>query len=51
MGERKLVDEYTMEPTTGRGVPVKRGQVLRIEQVGKGQCLDFNAAGHVTCTA
>ena len=43
MGERKLVDEYTMEPTTGRGVPVKRGQVLRIEQVGKGQCLDFNA--------
>jgi uncharacterized protein YcgI (DUF1989 family) len=32
-----------MDPTTGKGIPVMRGQVLRIKQVGKGQCLDFNA--------
>lgn len=43
MGERKLIEEYTMDPTTGRAVPIKRGQVLHIEQIGKGQCLDFNA--------
>jgi hypothetical protein len=43
MGDRKLVEEFVMEPTTGRAVPIKRGQLLRIEQIGKGQCLDFNA--------
>ncbi len=43
MSERKLIEQYTLEPTTGRGVPLLRGQVLRVTQVGKGQCLDFNA--------
>jgi uncharacterized protein YcgI (DUF1989 family) len=38
----KVIDEFTMEPTTGKGLPVYRGQVLRIEQVGNGQCLDLN---------
>ena len=43
MAERQIVDQFVMDPTTGRGIPVMRGQVLRIKQVGKGQCLDFNA--------
>lgn len=43
MSKRKLVQQFTMDPTTGKAIPVMRGQVLRITQVGKGQCLDFNA--------
>jgi uncharacterized protein YcgI (DUF1989 family) len=41
--ERKLVLEHVMEPGTGKAVPVLRGQILRIEQLGNGQCADFNA--------
>jgi uncharacterized protein len=43
MNDREIVQQLVMEPTTGKGIPVMRGQVLRIRQVGKGQCLDFNA--------
>jgi uncharacterized protein YcgI (DUF1989 family) len=43
MGDRKLIERYVLEPTTGRAIPVLRGQVLRVRQMGKGQCLDFNA--------
>jgi uncharacterized protein YcgI (DUF1989 family) len=43
MADRKLVDRYVLDPTTGKAIPVLRGQVLRIRQMGKGQCLDFNA--------
>ena len=43
MAERKQVQQYVLEPTTGKAIPVLRGQVLRIKQLGKGQCLDFNA--------
>lgn len=43
MGDRKLVSEFILEPATGRAVPVLRGQVLHIEQLGKGQPFDFNA--------
>jgi uncharacterized protein len=43
MAERRQVQQYVLEPTTGKAIPVLRGQVLRIKQVGKGQCLDFNA--------
>jgi uncharacterized protein len=43
MSDRELVLEYVMEPGTGKALPVLRGQVLRIEQVGNGQCADFNA--------
>jgi uncharacterized protein YcgI (DUF1989 family) len=35
--------EETLEPVTGRAVPVLRGEVLRIAQVDGGQCVDFNA--------
>jgi uncharacterized protein len=41
--EREVLFEHIMEPGTGRAVEVLRGQILRIEQVGKGQCADFNA--------
>lgn len=35
--------EQTLEPITGKAVPVRRGEVLRIEQVEGGTCVDFNA--------
>ena len=43
MSERESVLEHVMEPGTGKALPVVRGQILRIEQVGNGQCADFNA--------
>jgi uncharacterized protein len=43
MSDRQLVLEHVMEPGTGKALPVLRGQILRIEQVGNGQCADFNA--------
>lgn len=36
-------DRRVLEPVTGAAVPVHRGQVLRIEQLVGGQCVDFNA--------
>lgn len=42
MTDRALVQEFTLAPATGRAVPVLRGQVLRIEQIADGQCLDLN---------
>lgn len=39
---RKLVSEVTLEPGTGKAVELRRGQVLRIEQLVGGQCADFN---------
>jgi hypothetical protein len=35
--------EKVLQPTTGKAFPLLRGQVLRVEQIGNGQCLDFNA--------
>src|SRR5579884_957355 len=35
--------ELTLEPITGKAVPVKRGEVFRIEQTDGGTCVDFNA--------
>ena len=43
MVEREILFEHVMEPGTGKAVPVLRGQILRIEQLGNGQCADFNA--------
>jgi uncharacterized protein len=34
---------WVMEPGTGKGIELLRGQVLRIEQVEGNQCVDFNA--------
>src|SRR5437588_1819058 len=35
--------ELTLEPITGKAVPVRRGEIFRIEQVEGGTCVDFNA--------
>ena len=35
--------DVTLEPVTGKAIPVHKGEVLRIEQVDGGQCVDFNA--------
>ena len=40
-GDRRW--ETTLEPVTGKAVPVMRGEVLRIEQAEGGTCVDFNA--------
>jgi uncharacterized protein YcgI (DUF1989 family) len=40
-GAKRL--EETLEPVTGKAVPVFRGEVLRIEQEVGGTCVDFNA--------
>jgi len=40
-GEKRW--ELTLEPITGKAVPVMQGEVLRIEQVEGGTCVDFNA--------
>jgi uncharacterized protein len=35
--------ELTLEPVTGKAVPVRRGEVFRIQQTEGGTCVDFNA--------
>jgi uncharacterized protein len=40
-GEKRW--DMTLEPITGKAVPVLRGEVLRIEQAEGGTCVDFNA--------
>jgi uncharacterized protein YcgI (DUF1989 family) len=39
---RELLWEHVMQPGTGKAVELLAGQVLRIEQVDGGQCVDFN---------
>lgn len=36
------VADLILAPATGKAVPVRRGQVLSLEQVGDGQCIDLN---------
>lgn len=43
MSARKLIEEWRLEPGTGKAIPLLAGQVLRMEQVEGGQCVDFNA--------
>jgi len=40
-GPKRL--ERVLEPVTGKALEVRRGEVLRIEQVVGGTCVDFNA--------
>ena len=40
-GPKRL--EIVLEPVTGKAVPVHRGEVLRLEQLVGGTCVDFNA--------
>ena len=39
---RPVVFEWTVQPGTGKAIELRVGQVLRIEQVDGGQCVDFN---------
>ena len=36
-------EELIIQPITGKAVPVRTGEVLRISQVESGTCLDYNA--------
>lgn len=38
----RVVSEHLLEPGTGLALELRRGQVLRVEQVAGGQCADFN---------
>jgi len=40
---RTVLSERTLEPGTGKAIELLAGQILRIEQVEGGQCVDFNA--------
>src|SRR5262245_32158570 len=42
MIDRKIVFEHILRPGTGKAIEVRAGQILRIEQVEGGQCVDFN---------
>ncbi|MEO8296849.1 MAG: DUF1989 domain-containing protein, partial [Burkholderiales bacterium] len=39
---RELLAEYVMAPGTGKALALQAGQLLRIEQIEGGQCVDFN---------
>lgn len=41
IGPRRF--ETTLEPVTGKALPMTAGEVMRITQVEGGQCVDFNA--------
>ena len=43
MSARQVVAEWLIEPGQGKAIEVRAGEVLRIEQVDGGQCVDFNA--------
>jgi uncharacterized protein YcgI (DUF1989 family) len=40
--QRQPILDTIIEPGTGKGIELLRGQILRIEQVEGGQCADFN---------
>ena len=40
---RPLIDTQVLEPGTGKAIELHAGQILRIEQIEGGQCVDFNA--------
>jgi uncharacterized protein len=40
-GDKRL--GLTLEPITGKALPLRRGEILRIEQAEGGQCVDLNA--------
>ena len=42
MSAREVVFEYVIEPGTGKAFEVLKDQIIRIEQIDGGQCVDFN---------
>jgi uncharacterized protein YcgI (DUF1989 family) len=43
MNTREVIAEWVLQPGTGKAIELLAGQILRIEQVEGGQCVDFNA--------
>jgi uncharacterized protein YcgI (DUF1989 family) len=39
---RQPLAEHVLQPGTGKALEISRGQILRIEQIDGGQCVDFN---------
>ena len=39
---REIVESHVIAPGTGKGIVVRTGQSLRIQQIDGGQCVDFN---------
>jgi len=39
---RELIEEFVLEPGTGKAIEVAAGELLRIEQIAGAQCVDFN---------
>ncbi|PPF81302.1 hypothetical protein C5B96_10365 [Subtercola sp. Z020] len=39
---RELLEEFVLQPGTGRAIEMKAGEILRIEQIDGAQCVDFN---------
>lgn len=39
---REILQDFVLEPGTGKALEVRKGQIVRIEQIEGGQCLDFN---------
>ncbi len=42
MSQRKVLQEIVIAPGTGKAIEMKRGEILRIEQMVGRQCADFN---------
>jgi uncharacterized protein len=42
MSQRKPVYEWIIQPGTGKALELRKGQILRIEQMEGAQCVDFN---------
>ena len=42
MSEREKISEWIVQPGTGKAIELLRGQILRVEQIDGGQCVDFN---------
>jgi len=42
MSERRVITRFDLEPGTGRAIELLKHQILRIEQIEGGQCVDFN---------
>jgi hypothetical protein len=42
VSQRELIQEYVLEPGTGKAIELRRGQVLRVEQVVGDQCAELN---------
>lgn len=39
---RRLIEEFVLQPGTGKALEIRKGQIVRMEQIEGGQCLDFN---------